>query len=127
VVKRSSSARANRELQLALLARREAMLHDFLVEIGTERPAWQDPQVYQVANGISIGPASVDIDFVGNPVIRARITNATTEPLDLVVSLDRAHASTLVERLQPGESRTIELLGARDFTPGRLDWRVTRL
>jgi hypothetical protein len=131
VTKRSTSARENKELQIALLARRHAMLHDFLVEIGTEKPALVDPRVVTFANGIRVGPSSVDIDFLGSPLVRTRVTNLSSAPADILISVTFASetggVAADVERLAPGQSRIVELMGAPYTKPASLRFNVVRL
>jgi hypothetical protein len=129
--KRSLSTRADRELQIALLARRHAMLHDFLVEIGTEKPALRDPRVVEFPGGIRVGPSSVDIDFLGSPIVRARITNASGAVIDVLITVtlgpQSAGTAADVERLAPGESRVVELMGAIGAQPSHLEFSIQRL
>jgi hypothetical protein len=109
------------------------MLHDFLVETGTEAPAFTDLRIVDAGNGIRIGPAFVTIDFIGNPIIRARVRNGEQRSRQVVVTVTvhgganadaGTDASAIIERLGPGESRNVELMVASALIPTALTWKV---
>jgi hypothetical protein len=136
--KHAVSARAPdrtvRAARVALLALRREMLHDFLVEAGTEHPAFFDARVTHVAAGIDIGPTTVSIDFLGAPIVRARVRNRSDRSTSQLVTVRVRNrhgrimeASTWVERLEPGGSREIELLCPESLTPMGVEWVVNNL
>jgi hypothetical protein len=119
--------------RITLLALRREMLHDFLVETGTQAPAFTDARVHD-AGGLAIGPTLVVVDFLGSPVVRARVRNASGKPLDaLVIARVRdatgtsAQASTWIEKLAPGESKAIEIYCPGPMAPASVEWTVTPL
>ncbi len=116
----------------AILAARHAMLHDFLVETATETPAFVDRHVFD-AGGVRIGPTSVDIDFLGDAVVRATVLNPSAREMDVILRADvedatghRAHASTWVQ-LRPGASRAIEVLAPGLRGAASVRWSATDL
>jgi hypothetical protein len=121
-------------LEIDRLALRHALLHDFLVEAGSERPAFVDSRVVDGGAGLRIGPASVDIDFLGAPIVRARVTNSTNRDIDALVVVTvrdgrggSARASTWIERLPPRGERQVELWCPTGILPESLRWSVTSL
>ena len=110
------------------------MLHDFLVESGSERPGFVDARVVDAGAGLRIGPSSVDVDFLGAPVVRARVANPTDHDVDalVVATVGDGHggavrASTFVERLPPRSERQIELWCPTGIVPASVHWSVTPL
>src|SRR5438445_13856548 len=63
------SIRADLTTRLAL---RRELLHDFLVETRTETAAFVDARLVHVA-GVDVGPATVDVDFLGSPIVAAGV------------------------------------------------------
>jgi hypothetical protein len=125
---------ATRRERLVLLALQQEMLHDFLVEAGTERPAFEDARVVTVADHVKVGPTFADVDFLGSPIVRTEVRNSTSRIADLLVTAEIAGAgdrqgevSAAVERLLPGESRRVELFCPSVLTPTSIAWRVTIL
>jgi hypothetical protein len=117
-----------------LLALRAALLHDFLVRAGTEAPSFRDPRIVDDPSGIRIGPTSVDVDFLGAPIVRAVVRNGSHRSIDVLVSAsvrdahgNRVRASTWIERLEPGASRTAELFCPAPLAPASVEWTVTPL
>ena len=117
-----------------LLALRSALLHDFLVRAGTESPAFRDARIVSDASGLRIGPTTIDVDFLGSPIVRAVVSNGSGHALDVLVSANIrdahghvARASTWIERLGPGTSRTAELYCPRALAPASIEWTVTSL
>lgn len=117
-----------------LLALRAALLHDFLVRAGTESPAFLDARIVSDPSGVRIGPTSIDVDFLGAPIVRAVVRNESKRPIDVLVSADvrdaRGHgvsASTWIERLEPGGSRTAEIFCPAPLAPASVEWTVTPL
>lgn len=123
--------RVARLARLALLERRKALLQEFVVRAATETPAFRDDRVTEVGPGIIVGPATVTIDFLGSPVIRVRVRNASTvvaTPL-LVARLraadgSEASAALAVRPLGPGESRVLEAACPRSLTPVSVRWEA---
>ena len=130
---RSAASARTTTATLALALRRE-LLHDFLVQAGTQRPAFVDAHIADAGFGLRIGPTSVDVDFIGSPIVRAHVTNATSHPVDaLVVATvedargSSARASMWIERLAAHESRAIELFCPQALEPVAVHWSVTPL
>jgi hypothetical protein len=126
-------SRVARMTKLALLARREALLHDFLVAATTERPLFRDSAIHKVAPGIELSSTAVTLDFIGNPVIRARVKNLLSTPQSALLIAEitdargtRARAGAAV-LLQPGETRIIELLCPDRLVPTSLTWSAMQL
>jgi hypothetical protein len=127
-----TSARFARVPRLTLLALRREMLHDFLVETGTEAPAFTDLRIVDAGNGIRIGPAIVTIDFIGNPIIRARVRNGEQRSRQVVVtvtahggaSADAGTDASAIIHLGPGESRNVELMAVSALIPTALTWKA---
>jgi hypothetical protein len=130
---KAAPALASKCLRLELDVRREALLHDFLVRASTETPEFADQRSYRLEVGASVGPVLVTRDFVGSPIIRARVTNLRPVKLSFVLSAQltsksgaRSGASTVIV-LQPHETRSVELLCPDDFTPQSLTWSTMPL
>jgi hypothetical protein len=121
------------QLQRArVLALRHALLHGFLVEVGTEAPAFADRRVISLPIGVSIGPATADIDFLGSPIIRARVRNTSGHRLDILLTArlrdargKSASMSIFVDGLPPGAARIIELLSPAPLHPAAIEWSIT--
>ncbi len=130
---RNSSAALSRCVRYALLQRREALLHDFLVRARTETPEFVDARAYPLGVGVTIGPVIVTKDFVGSPIIRAKVSNRRGVPVSFLLSASIASdrgaqsgASTVVI-LHAFETRTIELLCPESITPRALTWSTLPL
>lgn len=131
VQERALRRRVVRLARIKMLERRQAMLFDFLAKAHTETPLFVDRSSTAVGGGIIVGPTTVTIDLFGSPMIRASVRNIGTtraSPL-LTVSLRTGdgvvmRASTLVERLEPGATRQIELLCPMRGRPSALTWSV---
>ena len=130
----AKAARAAREERLVILALRHALLHDFLVETVTETCVLRDSTIVAAGNAMSIGPTIVDVDFIGNPIVRTRVRNGSNHTVDLLVTVvlheggeRHAEASTVVEHLAPHETRTVELLCPALLRPKSATWSVTLL
>ena len=126
-------SRVARMTRLALLVRREALLHDFLVAATTERPLFRDAAIHKIDRGIEISSTAVTLDFIGNPVIRARVRNLLSVPQNALLIAEitdargaRARAGAAV-LLQPGETRVIELLCPERLVPASLLWSTMQL
>jgi len=131
----SSSGTRSRaaQIKLTLLARREALLHNFLVAATTERPLLHDATIHKVTPGIEVSSAAVTLDFIGNPVIRARVRSLLSAPQTALVIAEitdargaRARAGAAV-LLQPGETRIVELLCPDRIVPASLSWSAMQL
>jgi len=125
--------RVVRETRLALLVRREALLHDFLMNARTESPVFHDDTTYRLDRGIQIDSTRVSLDFIGSAIIRARITNLAATRRAVLLEADVASAQGARGRaaealtLQPGETRTVELLCPENISPASLIWSTTPL
>ncbi|HXW51181.1 MAG TPA: hypothetical protein VEJ41_04260 [Candidatus Acidoferrales bacterium] len=120
-------------MRLRILQQREALLHDFLIRAQTEQPQFSDPRSYRLSIGASIGPVVVTRDFVGSPIIRARVTNLGAADLSFLLSATLASArgvqtgATAVVLLHAHETRTVELLCPDDVAPQSLTWSTMPL
>jgi hypothetical protein len=130
---RTSNAAAARCLRLRLIERREALLHDFLVRADTEAPQFSDPRSYRIDRDVAVGPTVVTRDFVGSPIIRARVTNLTGADVSFLLSAtlesprgEHSGASAVVF-LRAGETRTVELLCPDQLAPRALTWSTMPL
>lgn len=118
---------------LALLMRREALLHDFLVAASTETPVFHDDTTFRLAPGIQIDSTRVSSDFIGSPIIRARVTNLSAQRQVVLLEADIASPAGMHGRaaealtLWPGETRTVELLCPAKIAPASLIWSTTPL
>ncbi len=133
VGRRNSSAAISRCIRYAVLQRREALLHDFLVRARTETPEFVDARAYPLGVGVTIGPVVVTKDFVGSPIIRAKVSNQRGVEVSFLLSASIASdrgaqsgASTVV-LLHAFETRTIELLCPESITPRALTWSTLPL
>ena len=138
---RAQSARDEKALEgkvmrmarLALLVRREALLHNFLIAARTETPLLRDDARRTLPPGIEISASTVTLDFLGSPVVRARVTSRSpvSQTFVLIAQLvDTAGARGRVGvaiALQPGETRTIELLCPSRLRPVSLIWSTAPL
>ncbi|HEY7993052.1 MAG: hypothetical protein ACHQY2_06410 [Candidatus Eremiobacterales bacterium] len=116
------------------LGLRHEMLRDFLVESHSERPAFVDTHAVDAGGGLRIGPTSIDVDFLGAPVIRARVVNESDRVVDalVIVTIEDPHgtsarASTWIERLAPHADRAVELFCPNALAPASVHWSVTLL
>jgi hypothetical protein len=125
--------RVARMARLTLLVRREALLHDFLIAANTETPVLRDDATHALAPGVAISSTIVTLDFIGSPIIRARVRSllATAQALELVAEIvdaggGRGRAATTLT-LQPGETRIVELLCPEKLSPASLIWSTVPL
>ena len=119
---------------LLTLAIRHELLHDFLVETSSERPSFADARIVDAGSGLRIGPSSVDVDFLGAPIVRAHVVNDGERIVDalIVVSVEgsdgvSARASTWIQGLAPHASRAIELFCPTVLQPVSVHWSATSL
>jgi hypothetical protein len=119
--------------RLALLQRRQALLHEFLVRANTETPLFRDPSVRAPVPGLLVSATFVSRDLIGSPIIRARVTNRRPAIASIVLTADLADAKGVAARaslalmLLPAETRTIELLCPSDLVPVSLHWSAVAL
>lgn len=126
--------RVARLARLALLERRQAILEGFVRRAATEASAFRDDREVDAGSGIVVGPAVVSVDFLGSPLVRARVRNSSSEVvsplLEVVIrSADgqEARASIALEPLEPGASRTVELACPASLVPVSLRWVAVAL
>jgi len=119
---------------LLKLGLRHELLRDFLVEARSERPAFVDARTVAADGGLRIGPTSVDVDFLGAPIVRARVVNESDRTVDalVVVAIEDPHgvtarASTWIERLAPHADRAVELFCPNALEPASVSWSATPL
>jgi hypothetical protein len=119
--------------RLALLQRRQALLHEFLVRADTETPLFRDASVRTPIPGLLVSATFVSRDLVGSPIIRARVTNRGPAMASIVLTADLADAkgvaglASVALTLQPAETRTVELLCPSDLVPVSLHWSAVAL
>jgi len=113
---------------------RHELLHDFLVETRSEKPAFVDARIIDAGSGLHLGPTTVDVDFLGAPIVRARVVNDGDRAVDALVVVDveggsgvTTRASTWVERLAPHGARAIELFCPAALQPVSVHWSATLL
>ncbi|MBV8671149.1 MAG: hypothetical protein JO098_05210 [Candidatus Eremiobacteraeota bacterium] len=137
-VSRASSAAAlrrsiSRMTQLAVLQRREALLHDLLVRANTETPLLRDGAAHEVLSGLFISATFVSRDFIGSPIIRATVMNRRPAVVSIVLIADLADAQGRTGRassalvLQPHQTRTVELACPSELLPLSLRWSAIAL
>ncbi len=119
--------------RLALLVRREALLHDFVVAARTETLLLRDDALRSLPSGIEISASAVTLDFLGSPIVRARVTSRSQVAQTVVLVAElvdasgaRSRASTAIA-LQPGETRSVELLCPARLRPISLIWSTAPL
>ena len=119
---------------LLALGMRHELLHDFLVETRSERPAFVDARTVDAGEGLHLGPTTVDVDFLGSPIVRTRVANDGDRAVDalIVVTVEgsngvSARASMWIERLAPRAGRTIELFCPTALHPLSVHWSATLL
>lgn len=119
--------------RLALLVRREALLRDFLIRARTEKPTFTDDRLYKLDPGIEIDETRVAMDFIGSPIIRARVRNRTASRQALLLEAEIRSVDGIRSRagaaltLEPGETRTVELLCPSRIAPASLIWSTSTL
>jgi hypothetical protein len=120
--------RVMRMARLAVLVRREALLHDFLTAARTETPLLRDDARRTLPPGIEISTSTVTLDFLGSPVVRARVTSRSPVSQTFVLIADLVDTAGTRGRigvaiaLQPGETRIVELLCPSRLRPVSLIW-----
>jgi hypothetical protein len=112
---------------------RHALLRDFLIETRSQTPAFVDARI-QTRGGVLVGPTTVDVDFLGCPIVRARVANPSRKLVDVLLRADLhdargriVHASAWVEDLGPSAARPVELTYPTSMQPVSVEWSVTQL
>jgi len=115
---------------IAALTRREAEIEDFLVATATEMPLLSS-RASVVVGPVEIGPATVGLDFLGNPIIRATVRNRSSAPVSALLIAHLAYggarvaeASIAVPNLAPGERRAVDMLCPSAIRPTALRWTL---
>ncbi len=119
--------------RLALLLRREALLHQFLVAAMTQRPLYRDDATYRLDAGVEVSETEVALDFLDSAIIRTHVRSMLATSLTFVLTatvIDAAgatgRASTIVT-LQPRQARIVELLSPAKLSPASLIWSIEAL
>lgn len=119
--------------RLALLLRREALLHQLLIAAATQRPLYRDDATYKLDAGVEVSATEVALDFLDSAIVRARVRNMLATPLTFVLIaavIDATgvpgRASTIVT-LQPRQARIVELLCPAKLSPASLIWSIEAL
>jgi hypothetical protein len=117
---------------IAALTRRETALEDFLALTATETPLVKLDAATKLAD-MDIGPSSIALDFLGSPIVRARVRNQSRVPFTGMfiahvedVSGKVVDLAYAVDLIAPGESRSIEMLCPSAITPTSLRWTLQR-
>lgn len=130
---RALRRRVVRLARIKMLERRQAMLFEFLARAHSEAPLFDDQQIVELGNGIWVGPTVVTSDFLGSPIIRTHVRNASGGPLaplltaHLRASNGEASASIPVGMLGPGMTRAVEVRSPLTVRPLSLRWSMTLL
>lgn len=126
---RALRRRVVRLARIKMLERRQAMLFAFLAKTHTQTPLFEDPSIVAVGAGILIGPTTITLDFLGSPIVRARVHNASAARASPLLTVrmrsedgQDMRVSTVLEPLEPGASRTIELLSPWRGRPVSITW-----
>jgi hypothetical protein len=126
---RALRRRVVRLARIKMLERRQAMLFEFLAKSHTERPLFADGVEHDVGYGLFVGPTIVTLDFLGSPIVRATVRNASNAraaPL-LTAHLRTADGaefavSAAVESIAPGETRHVDMESPTFATPVSVTW-----
>jgi hypothetical protein len=131
---RALRRRLVRLARIKMLERRQAMLFDFLAKTHTESPLFEDTTVFDIGGGIVIGPTSVTLDFLGSPIVRTTVRNASKARVSPVLTVhlrmqsgDELRASTALDALEPGASRTVDMLCPSRGHPVSATWSAILL
>jgi hypothetical protein len=115
---------------IAALTRRETALEDFLAQTETETPLVRLDTATSLSD-VEIGPSSIANDFLGSPIVRARVRNRSRQIFTglLIAHVEDAAGkkvdlSYAVDSIAPGESRSIEMLCPAQMTPVSLRWTL---
>jgi hypothetical protein len=81
-----------------------------------------------------IGPTSVTLDFLGSPIVRTTVRNTSKARVSPVLTVhlrtqsgDELRASTALDALEPGASRTIDILSPSRGHPVSATWSAILL
>jgi len=129
---RALRRRVIRLARIKMLERRQAMLFAFLAKSHTETPLFADASAVDVGGGVLVGPTTVTLDFLGSPIIRATVRNASKAQVSRVLTArlrtsdgEVLRVSVALEPLEPGASRRIELLSPSRGRPSSVTWSAT--
>jgi hypothetical protein len=126
---RALRRRVVRLARIKMLERRQAMLFEFLAKSHAYTPLFTDEAEHEVGGGVVVGPTIVLLDFLGSPLIRVTVRNASrVRASPLLTARVRTssgaefNASALVGSLEPGASRQIDVASPTFATPVSLTW-----
>jgi hypothetical protein len=128
---RALRRRVVRLARIKMLERRERLLREFLANAHTETPLFEDRSTADAGGGVLIGPVAVTRDFLGEPMLRAMVRNASAATIAPLITVrvraaeGERRASIALEPLAPGESRRIELVVPARITLIALSWSLT--
>jgi hypothetical protein len=115
---------------IAALTRRETALEDFLALTATETPLVRLDAATELSN-MEVGPSSIALDFLGSPIVRARVRNRSRSAFTglIIAHVEDAAGKNVdlsyaVDSIAPGESRSIEMLCPAQITPVALRWTL---
>ena len=126
---RALRRRVVRLARIKMLERRQAMLFEFLAKSHTETPLFADGVEHDVGHGLFVGPTIVTLDFLGSPIVRATVRNASsaraapllTAHLRTVDGAEFA-VSSAVESIAHGETRHIDIESPTLAAPVSVIW-----
>ena len=127
---RALRRRIVRLARIKMLERRQALLLSFLAKAHTETLLFEKATV-NLGGGLEVGPTIVTLDFLGSPIVRAQVRNASTQRASALLTAHlraangaQMSASIMVDRLEPGTVRSIELLCpcSRAIAPTAVWW-----
>jgi hypothetical protein len=129
---RALRRRVIRLARIKMLERRQAMLLAFLAKSHTETPLFENASAVDVGGGVLVGPTTVTLDFLGSPIIRAEVRNASKAQVSPVLTArlrtsdgQLLRVSVAIEALEPGATHRVELLSPSRGRPTALTWTST--
>ena len=117
-----------------MLERRKAILQELLLQASAEAPIFRDESTKTVDAIVTIRSVTVARDFIGSPILHARVCNAAGKPLNALIQLRVrdaggrvASASQLDESLAVRECRPIDILVPQAIVPAAVFWSAQEL
>ena len=126
---RALRRRVVRLARIKMLERRQAMLFEFLAKSHAQTPLFTDDAQRDIGDGLLVGPTTVTLDFLGSAIVHVTVQNASQARVSPVLTAHLRTAdgaqfavSAIVEALEPGASRTIDVMSPTLATPVSLTW-----
>jgi hypothetical protein len=133
VAERMLRRRVVRMARIAYFEREQTLLSEFIARAATEQTLFRDDRRLRFGQ-VEIGPVIVTRDFLGSPVLRARIHNERAAPLGVLLTArlngaggQTCEATTAAQLRADGAAQTVELSCARATNPISVEWTVTNL